>query len=180
MNLRILLGLALMATCCCMTNTHADVFLTVETELVDAGNTALVGFFIGSDAGDQLNSFNFPVDIGGTAAPGPGLGPFLSFNSIPVQNVLSGVNVTENLAVLQNSINGSDVIVNLTTPAPLALTDAPVRLFDLVLDVAPNAPTGSIPVSIDPSAAFYQFNVIDAAGDSIPVAGPIASKVLNC
>lgn len=178
MILRILWGLSLLTTFCCVTTTHADVALTVETELVDAGDTALVGFFIASDTGAQLNSFNFPVDIGGADASGPGLGPFLSFNAAPVQNALAGIDIVGNLVALQNTIANSDVILNLTTPAPLALTATPVRLFDLVLDVAPDAPVGSIPISIDPTASFYQFNVIDSAGGSITVDGPVAGAVV--
>ena len=88
----------------------------------------------------------------------------LSFNANPVQNVLAGFTSNINTAGLQNQLAGSDIIVN-TIQGNVALTTSPVLLFDLILDVAGSAPTGSFPVDIADGTGF--FNVSDDNQNSL-------------
>ena len=145
----------------------ADIVFSVEVDPpVNAGDTATVSFFASSDVagGQALSGFNLPIDFGndgngisgGFSIPDPSI-PGDPANPI---NAING-NASLNSAALQNSLAGSDTIVNLSNGSLFTIGSAPTFLFDLLINTPANATVGSFPVSIADDSGFFSVTAAD-------------------
>ena len=143
----------------------ASVVFSVEVDPpVNAGDTATVSFFATSDTpgGQALSGFNLPVDFGNDGnllAAGFSI-PDIDGNPA---NPING-SASLNFAALQNSLSGSDAIVNLVNGTVFTVGSTDTFLFDLLISTPASAPVGSFPVSIVTDSPFF---VVNAADNSI-------------
>ena len=87
------------------TNVQADIVLSVETDpvAVEAGESAFITVFASSTeaAGELVQAFNFPIDVGGDGANLLPTG--ISLNADPIQNEIDGLLMTPNLEAIHES-----------------------------------------------------------------------------
>ena len=164
---------------CCFghANVEADITFILEVDPpVSASDTAFVSVSATSTSGDSLTGFNLPIDVG---ANGTGLPAVLSFNADPIQNEINNLGIDLNVAPFQTGIDMVDGIVNLSGATDIPLTLAPVKLFDLVLDVASSAPTGSFPVIFNSGGTFFNASGTAAGGGPATIIPPVAPGSVN-
>lgn len=138
-----------------------DAVFSVEVDPpTAAGDTTDVTFFGTStvSGGETLSGFNIPIDLaGGGNNDSGGI-----FTGATLENLVGG-SAGLNSAELQNTISGSDFIVNISNGAGILITtDTP--LFNLALTTSSALGVGSYSVEISQTGLF---NVTAADGTDI-------------
>jgi hypothetical protein len=134
----------------------ADFVIIIEHEQVSPGGTVEVGVYATSSAGHNISGFNLPLDVGADGKETLPNG--FTFRDPIIRNALfsnTGYDVPEP----QITIVDVDAIPSGFVPAIQAVTlsNVPTKLFDLVFDVGPAVPIGTvIPLRIvsDPLGLF--------------------------
>ena len=154
-----------------VSSSNADVVISIQNVSVFPGNTALVGVFASSDAGNVISGFNLPMDFNSDGLLALPSG-FVQ-NATPVQNALYANTALDTPAsIIPANVDwiptGSGSNATLGTDFS-TLT----KLFDLAIDVGGSVPTGTVvPIEIRIPAAPLQ-SLFNIAGPSSPtVAAP--------
>lgn len=128
-----------------------DAVFSVEVDPpTNAGDTTNVTFSASSTVagGETISGFNIPVDLaGGGNNDSGGI-----FTGATLENLVGGSS-SINPAELQNTISGSDFIVNISNGAGILIT-TDTALFNLALTSSPSLGVGSYSVEISQQGLF--------------------------
>lgn len=142
---------------------QGDVVITVEVDPpVNAGDIASVSFYATSPSGQQVTGFNLPVDIGPVGTVLPSELSFLPGDDSVGSAIAGAFGTLETGPILQ--LNNTDAVVNVAGFDPIALSNTPTLIFDLLLTVSGSAEPGSFPVTInngDTPGAGFSFTISD-------------------
>lgn len=148
----------------------ANIVISIEHELVAPGGVALVGVFASSNMGDNISGFNLPLDIGADGKRPLPTG--FTFRVPPLSNLLFS-NTGFNMPEPQITIANVDAIPSGFVQANQAVTlsAVPTKLFDIVIDVGPGVPVGTVvPIHILRDSLGL-FNVTSPNGGIVSVPG---------
>jgi len=125
-----------------VSSAQADVIFDIEDVSVLPGQTATVGVFV-SGSGENLDSFDLPIEIGNNAF---GLPTGITGFSVISRNTFTAVTINLTEAPGVGLIKNFEAVFS-DAGSSIALTAEPRRLFDLQITTDSNL-TGTTPLSI--------------------------------
>lgn len=135
-------------------NSHVrgDLVFAVEVDPpIAAGETTSVTVSATSTdpSGQTVSGFNLPIDLNGLGNNNAGG----IFTNVELQNLVGGLS-SLNDAELQNSLSGSDFLVNISNGDGFLVSNSATDLFNLILTTDPSLDVGSFPVEISTGGLF--------------------------
>ncbi len=150
----------------CVQPTMADLVFSIDSIVITAGNTASVGVYVAGTAGEGLDAYDLPIDIGSDGRGFPteitgftGTDFVSEVNTFTSDVVVTGTGALPSPPFVQNY----EAVFSDSGPQ-ITLSSTPTHLFDILLTTSPSF-SGVVPVSITSTTSTPNlFNIVSSAG----------------